>query len=284
MDKNDLSWCARCGRLVCSSCLGVDITEKDIALESASTLHSICFDCASHLVDVMNPTDIRSRQSVLMIIQRLNIGRYLAELSNIASELQDQIILLTTGEDFGPRPEQIRNEITLLEERRVTLENEIQRAREEAENARRQNVASSHPAASKDDAESDWSLPSRPSTPETQSTCTKQLDRCAQLRRELQALIRDGPAGNTEEESTAFVCRREELALLIDNAEYDVALNMSATISSSVDSDLPSCTDDTSSQGNMSYYHDQDRADNTQMPALREPYFKGWRTNIQLET
>mmetsp|Transcript_22995 Transcript_22995/g.33402 ORF Transcript_22995/g.33402 Transcript_22995/m.33402 type:complete len:1657 (-) Transcript_22995:376-5346(-) len=138
---SDHHWCARCGRLACSDCLEFHVT--DYASRSTQT-HSICGECVTQIVDVMNPRGTSGQ--VRAIIINGSLRRHMSELTDRAIELQDQRVKLNAETQFGSGIHHLENEVKGLEQTSNQLQARIRDAEIRAKNARNNGSSASNSA------------------------------------------------------------------------------------------------------------------------------------------
>jgi len=205
------SWCARCGRIVCKACLDFGVT--DISVTNPTSLHAVCSECVTQILDAIDPSDFRSCQT-RDIIRRINLEQHSARLVNAAADAQDQIVRYETNEAYRIRLEERRQEIQSLQSRRTTLEQQILRAMDNARQARQDETVD-------DSLDADASADALPEDIETLQK------RHHELEQEL-AEINEAETPGDEAGQMRYVIQREERILALQRIQAQLVEAVSA--------------------------------------------------------
>jgi hypothetical protein len=136
--EEDPQWCARCGRVVCKTCLCFKV--GDISQQPSTLLHRICSECVSQLVDAMDSDDVGMGQARSVILH-VHLPECAVTLTNRASNLQDLVAHAEADDEFGPGIRQLEVDIERIRQTKITLMNRIQEAHERVEKARKDDEA-----------------------------------------------------------------------------------------------------------------------------------------------
>jgi len=176
--------CDRCQRPVCSDCLrfGVSSFNPQGTGEHSNTLHHVCFECVTQIVDAMDSNDAVSNQRSAVILRRLE--GHLALLTNRLSTKQDTVIRREMYDEASPRLDEIRGAIGSSRSELNRLKEAVRREQQRANEA------------SADDG--------GPGVGQL-------LEQLANVKSQWDALLQaDSP--DDEEELFRYVCRKSELA------------------------------------------------------------------------
>jgi len=126
------NWCDRCQRLVCHDCLsfGVSSFQPD---NTNHTLHHVCFECVTQVVDVMDAEDTVTKERRAVILEKLE--GHLAFLANRLSTKQDDVIRREMYDEFSSRLDEVRSAIDSSTSQLNKLKEEVRREEERASEA-----------------------------------------------------------------------------------------------------------------------------------------------------
>mmetsp|Transcript_3800 Transcript_3800/g.5869 ORF Transcript_3800/g.5869 Transcript_3800/m.5869 type:complete len:938 (-) Transcript_3800:109-2922(-) len=182
----DYSWCKRCGRMACSSCLEFKVT--DFSKSQSSELHSICGECVAQVVDTMNPRGAEGQARAFIL--NTHLRRYSNDLTSRAIKMQDRCAKLDAEAEFGPALRQLEDEVDRLRQTKENLEAQARDARERAERARNNDGSTAAGFA-----------PVNSNVAELEAACEdlqRQYDELKQLEREYNALVEQGAPADEE--------------------------------------------------------------------------------------
>ena len=131
LSPDGVSWCCRCGRIACTTCLGFQVT--DISRAESNELHRICGECVMQVLDAM-PRDGESGQT-RAYLSKLRLQPYLSELSTRAIDAQDIHARQSAEVSFAADIRDVKHDIQELQNTRETLQDQLKAAESRANEA-----------------------------------------------------------------------------------------------------------------------------------------------------
>mmetsp|Transcript_4538 Transcript_4538/g.6801 ORF Transcript_4538/g.6801 Transcript_4538/m.6801 type:complete len:1001 (-) Transcript_4538:122-3124(-) len=195
----DYSWCKRCGRMACSSCLEFKVT--DFSKSQSSELHSICGECVAQVVDTMNPRGAEGQARAFIL--NTHLKRYSNDLTSRAIKMQDRCAKLDAEAEFGPALRQLEDEVDRLRQTKENLEAQARDARERAERARNNDGSTAAGFA-----------PVNSNVAELEAACED-------LQRQYDELVSAGP-GNDEESQIMYFTRLSDIEPLLEQKQMEL--------------------------------------------------------------
>eukprot|EP00540_Astrosyne_radiata_P006576 CAMPEP_0116863956 /NCGR_PEP_ID=MMETSP0418-20121206/24540_1 /TAXON_ID=1158023 /ORGANISM="Astrosyne radiata, Strain 13vi08-1A" /LENGTH=871 /DNA_ID=CAMNT_0004499095 /DNA_START=467 /DNA_END=3080 /DNA_ORIENTATION=+ len=212
--SSELSWCARCGRLVCPECLKNVVT--DIS-STSTTKHNICTDCVSQALEHFEPADT-SMQQAKAILQRVTVERRIMVLANHTAEIRDKVVRQETMTEYKPRMEELGKEIENLKQKRSQLLIDIDKAKDAVEEARREEIAACISEESTANV-----------TPKPQGDRVQTLEElCARLHTELATLRDIGPPEGNDSQVEEYFTKLSTLGEQLEETELILAIESAA--------------------------------------------------------